>query len=238
MLVQIHTGDRTMNTNSTQTAQTPIPIPQDVPLYLRDDPNRIWPDECELKPLVAVARWAAWRVPVKGYEWDELQWEALLRIVLDYNKITASVSPDAFARLIAVPHLLDVWRRENRRGASYQSASQIKTPAGYAKDGSWEKQSVSDILEYSAEVSIFDAWWRARATQGIFGRLRSEIRSLDAGHRRVIELFFGFDQDVGVLEAEEIAEELGLAVSTVYARRSAALEELKMRLGDLKFRRT
>jgi DNA-directed RNA polymerase specialized sigma24 family protein len=238
VLVQIHTAGRTMNTNSTQTAQTPIPIPQDVPRYLRDDPNRIWPDERELKPLVAAARWAARRVPIRGYESHELQWDALLRIVLDYNKIAASVSPDAFARNIAVKHLLDVWRRENRRGASYQSASQINTPTGPEKNGSRGEQSVSEILEYSAAGSIFDAWWRARATQGIFGRLRNEIRSLDAGLRRVIELFFGFDQDVGVLEVEEIAEELGLAVSTVYARRSAALKELKMRLGDLKFRRT
>src|ERR1700687_2543225 len=100
-------------------------ITERVPRYLRDDPNRIWPDERELKPLVAVARWAAWRVPVKGYESHELQWEALLRIVLDYKKIAASVTPNALARHIAIQHLLDVWRRENRRAASYQSASQM-----------------------------------------------------------------------------------------------------------------
>jgi RNA polymerase sigma factor (sigma-70 family) len=188
---------------------------------------------------MAAARFAARKVRIDGYELHELEYEALLRIVCDFGKIRTSPFPAALARRIAKQHLQDVQRQESNHADHYQAVSHVLAPAGFQDDeDSWEDQSTSTKLDYVAGSSLVDVWWRARSTQGIFDRLRAAIESLDKQDRRIIELFFGFDEHLGCLSVQEIAEELNLPESSVYRRRSAALKKLKLLLGDLQFRRT
>jgi RNA polymerase sigma factor (sigma-70 family) len=207
--------------------------------YLREDVGRIWSDECELVPLTDAARWAARCVPIDGYELHELEYESLLRIVCDFNKIRAARCPEAFARHIAQQHLRSLRHQESRRVGRFQPASHVQTPgASEDEDGSWEAQSTSTKLDYLSGDSRVDAWWRARSTAGIFGRLHAAIDTLEEDDRRIIRSSFGFDDELGDMSVEEIAERLGMPVSSVYRRRKKALKTLRTILSDLRFRRT
>jgi len=208
-----------------------------VPRYLLPDPNRVWPDENETAPLLAVARWAAAKVVVDGYSFDDRMREALLRLTLSFGKIRNHAAPDQVARRVAKQHLQDLRRQELRVARRVVPVTLIDDQR--FQDHDTREYGSSEILEILNGGKDYNLWWKSHAFERVFEALHKAIAELDARKQVIIRGFYGFDGDE--VSLEQIAGILpGRPVSVHRAAhlKSEAVGELRHLLGELCLRRT